>query len=248
MASMQVFPILSSRKSLFFLTVAHEFRECIKFDDLMRMISWYIEEIAKGTFGPDLMSARRLGKLNRLFDWTPILGKSTVSMFFCPLGGHNKSCSIIYEVEILWKPLQQTCQRPGLHRAWVGTWCLGRAPMCPSRTWEVSLTISGNSRLTIPSTCCCVVPLWTKAHLRSLNIFVFAALLSAHPLSSVEIGEIWPSGGSGRLCSQITDPAFSSSEVAHCQTRALLSVSSWQHAPKCCQVLSELEQGGESPI
>ena len=56
--------------------------------------------------------------------------------------------------------------------------------------------------------------------------FVFAALLSAHPLSSVEIGEIWPSGGSGRLCSQITDPAFSSSEVAHCQTRALLSVSS----------------------
>ena len=84
------------------------------------------------------------------------------------------------EVEVLWKPLQQTCQRPGLHRAWVGTWCLGRAPMCPSRTWEVSLTISGNSRLTIPSTCCCVVPLWTKAHLRSLNILCLK--LSSQPI------------------------------------------------------------------
>ena len=39
MARMQVFPILNPRKSLFFLKVAHEFREGIKFDDLMRMIS-----------------------------------------------------------------------------------------------------------------------------------------------------------------------------------------------------------------
>ena len=194
------------------------------------------------------MSARRLGKLNRLFDWTPILGKSTVLMFFCFLGGHNKSCSVRLKYNG-----DHHCNRPVKdldfiepeleHGVRVVLQCVPHVP-------KKYLSLSQATHISLSQ-----VPAAVECHYEQRPIFDLSIFcVWSSPLSpSSEFSEnwrnlLWPSGGSERLCSQITDPAFSSSEVAHCQTRALLSVSSWQHAPKCCQVLSELEQGGESPI
>ena len=83
--------------------------------------------------------------------------------------------------------------------------------------------------------------------------FVFEALLSAHPLSSVKIGEICSgqvvvvSACVPRSLTQLSPPQklhiARRGPCCQCQADSMLP-----SAVKCCQVLSELEQGGESPI
>ena len=96
---------------------------------------------------------------------------------------------IFCEVEILWKPSQQTCQRPGLHRAWVGTWCSGRAPMCPSRTWEY-LSLFQATHISLSQVPAAVECHYEERPIFDLSIFcVWSSPLSASPQFS-EIGEI----------------------------------------------------------
>ena len=83
--------------------------------------------------------------------------------------------------------------------------------------------------------------------------FVFEALHSAHPQGSVKIGEICSgqvvivSACVPRSLTQLSPPQklriARQGPCCQCQADSMLP-----SAVKCCQVLSELEQGGESPI